>query len=100
MSAPHVAGLAALVIQKYPELSSEEVKYLIKGSSIDLGYPLHHQGVGRIDVPRTLFNGSTPRIIDAGCFHVLGFLGLDLGSCWDAVVGAANGHRKDCTGEY
>jgi len=53
MAAPYVAGLAALVIDRWPALTNEQVKQAIKASSEDIGSagfdPL--TGAGRIYAP-------------------------------------------------
>ena len=50
MATPHVAGAAALILQAHPEFSPEEVKALLKNSTVDLGYDSDTQGAGRIDI--------------------------------------------------
>ncbi len=52
MATPHVAGMAALLKQKWPTLSVSEIKSLIMTSSIDLGYSAVEQGHGRVDAWR------------------------------------------------
>ncbi|MCK4555190.1 MAG: S8 family serine peptidase, partial [Candidatus Aenigmarchaeota archaeon] len=49
MATPHVAGLSALMLQVYPEWSPADVKSVIMGSAIDLGYDMATQGAGRVD---------------------------------------------------
>ena len=63
MATPLVAGAVALLRQKNPSLSPEEIKSLIKFSSKDLGYDINTQGSGRIDIlnavnSRVLFSGD------------------------------------------
>jgi len=49
MATPHVAGLAALLKEKNPDWLPEDIKYTIRTTSDDLGYPVIDQGIGRID---------------------------------------------------
>ncbi len=51
MAAPHVTGTIALMLQANPNLTYEEVYYLLQSSSIDLGEPEYDYvfGYGRID---------------------------------------------------
>ena len=56
MSTPHVAGLAALILARHPELDADGVRALLRGSAEDLGAPGHDAvfGAGRIDAARAL----------------------------------------------
>jgi len=47
MATPHVAGVAALLIQANPSWSSEEVKATIRGTATDLTEKQRVQGMGR-----------------------------------------------------
>lgn len=67
MAAPHVAGLAALVLQLHPTWTSEEVKQVIRQSAVPLGLG----GVngfdstfayGRIDAANALAPGTPPPV--------------------------------------
>ncbi len=49
MATPHVAGMAALIKQKHPNWSAEEIKVAIKNSAIDMGLEKVTQGTGRVD---------------------------------------------------
>jgi subtilisin len=44
---PHVAGLAALILQKHPGLTSDQVGTYIQNSTVNIGDP--KQGHGRVD---------------------------------------------------
>ena len=56
MAAAHVTGAAALLLQKHPELSSFQIKFILGKSSVDLGKPGKDNkfGEGRIDVAGAL----------------------------------------------
>ena len=49
-SAPHVAGLAALILSRRPELSPQSIRGLLIASAVDLGDPGHDNfyGAGRV----------------------------------------------------
>ena len=49
MSAPHVAGVAALLLQARPEMTPEKVKKIIKNTAFDLEQEPIKQGIGEID---------------------------------------------------
>lgn len=54
MAAPHIAGVAALLKQKYPELLVEQIKSLIVSTAVSIDdaggkvYPVAHMGAGRV----------------------------------------------------
>ena len=56
MATPHVAGLAALVIQAHPDWTSTEVKMAIKAKAKNLtsGGDIFTQGQGRVDAVKTV----------------------------------------------
>jgi serine protease AprX len=54
MSAPIVAGAIALLLQKNPKLSPDDVKYMLKKTSINMRYPQNQQGWGLINVDNLL----------------------------------------------
>ena len=47
MAAPVVSGAAALLLEKYPDLTNVEVKIRMKESAEDLGLPKNWQGWGK-----------------------------------------------------
>jgi len=49
MSCPHVAGVAALILQMHPDWTPLEVKMAIRNTAKDLGYDVTLQGWGRVD---------------------------------------------------
>ncbi len=56
MSAPHVSGAAALILQKNQELAPSDVKHLLEETSVDLGPPGRDTsyGSGMIDLKSAL----------------------------------------------
>ncbi len=46
---PHVAGLAALIKQKNPDWSPDQIKYAIRNSAVNLKFKYTEQGYGRVD---------------------------------------------------
>lgn len=66
-SAAYVSGFAALLLSKYPEMSPEEFRQILKASSQDLGEPGYDTayGYGLIDLSRGL---SLCEEIFRGCF--------------------------------
>jgi minor extracellular serine protease Vpr len=57
MSSPHVAGVAALVIQDHPDWSPEQVKAAIMNTAVDLqagSAEVPRQGAGRVDAYRAV----------------------------------------------
>jgi subtilisin family serine protease len=60
MAGPHMTGAMALLKQKFPELSSEELKSVAMGTSVSIAdktkktYLLSQQGAGRIQVDNAL----------------------------------------------
>lgn len=60
MSAPHVAGIAALILSLHPDWSPDEVRAVIRSSARDLDAPGHDRrtGAGLADAARAL---ATPR---------------------------------------
>jgi hypothetical protein len=66
MAAPHVAGLAALLLDKDPSLSPYELKLIIEETSIDRGVagPDPVFGWGRIDAPAAIRYRLSPAVYD------------------------------------
>ena len=59
MAAPHIAGVAALMVQAHPDWTPEEIKAAMMNTAVDLadGSPIPQQGAGRVDAYRAV---STP----------------------------------------
>lgn len=53
-SAPHVAGLAALVLSAQPTMTAAQVQSAIRGGADSIGLASSSQGAGRINVFKTL----------------------------------------------
>ncbi|WP_319003498.1 S8 family serine peptidase [Bacillus shivajii] len=64
MSAPHVAGAAALIKQKNPDWNPEQVKAALMNTALPIAdqdgnqYPPHIQGTGRIQIDKALTTES------------------------------------------
>ena len=54
MASPHVAGLAALLLQAKPETTAEEIKARLISSAIDIGLNPFSQGYGLVNGPSAL----------------------------------------------
>lgn len=54
MATPVVAGAAALLLEKYPDMNNIEVKMRLWNSCEDLGLPENRQGHGRLDLRKLL----------------------------------------------
>ena len=52
MSTPLVAGAAALMLEKKPELTNVQIKMKLKESARDMGLPKNQQGWGELDLER------------------------------------------------
>ena len=49
MATPHVAGVAALMLQMHPNWNPDEIKLGIRNTAVDLNYSISTQGFGRVD---------------------------------------------------
>ncbi|NEE02732.1 S8 family serine peptidase [Phytoactinopolyspora halotolerans] len=57
MASPHVAGVAAMLVQKHPGWDAEQLKDALMSTSFDAGNELFHQGSGRVDAARATGQG-------------------------------------------
>jgi serine protease AprX len=62
MAAPFVAGVCALMLQAYPELTPEEVKEILRRTAVDFGPrgPDTDYGAGRLDAFAALQEAAAP----------------------------------------
>ncbi|NOC81872.1 S8 family serine peptidase [Ruegeria atlantica] len=49
MACPHVAGVAALMLQRNPTLLPADIKAVLMATAVDIGAPTTQQGAGRVD---------------------------------------------------
>ncbi|WP_433438570.1 S8 family peptidase [Nonomuraea sp. CA-141351] len=54
MATPHVAGAAAILVQRHPDWTGQQVKDALMGSAKALPYTPFEQGTGRLDVAAAL----------------------------------------------
>lgn len=67
MAAPHIAGVAALLLQKNHSLSPDDVKRIMKNSAVDTGADVLSQGAGLVNVALALENKiSFPEQVELG----------------------------------
>ncbi|WP_202638144.1 S8 family peptidase [Bailinhaonella thermotolerans] len=68
MATPHVAGVAAILAQKYPDWKAPQYKAALMSTAKDAGHSLQDQGAGRVDTvavtTRTVF--ATTPVVDFG----------------------------------
>jgi len=50
MASPRIAGAIALVLSKYPSLTPDETKLMLKHTAIDMGFSHNKQGWGMLDI--------------------------------------------------
>ncbi|MFA5584674.1 MAG: S8 family serine peptidase, partial [Bacteriovoracaceae bacterium] len=73
MASPHMAGVMALMMQKFPELSPLDHKYILMATAkiikdhTGVRYPVTAQGAGRVDVMKAL---TTKVIPSRGAFSL------------------------------
>jgi serine protease AprX len=54
MSTPMVSGALALLLEKYPNLTPNDVKYRLKLSATDLNQPKNQQGWGLLNIEKLI----------------------------------------------
>jgi subtilisin family serine protease len=65
MSAPHVAGAAAILAQRRPEWTATQLKPALMSTSTHGGHTVYEQGAGRVDVARAVAQdvfAATPNV--------------------------------------
>ena len=74
MATPHVAGLVALILQRYNSLTPKEVKNIITSTAVFLpNYNVYRQGAGRVDA----YNATNAKIIVDPAIISLGLQPID-----------------------
>ncbi|MEX0992905.1 MAG: S8 family serine peptidase, partial [Solirubrobacterales bacterium] len=65
MAAPHVSGLAALILARHPEFTNEQVRQVLRMSADDIEAPGFdvESGYGRINAARALTVDSVPQVM-------------------------------------
>lgn len=64
MAAPHIAGVAALILQENPDYKPEDVKAVMMNTSEDLNkfrkdeYSVHQQGAGRVNAYEAVYDDT------------------------------------------
>ncbi len=64
MATPHVAGAVALLKQKNPDWTPEEIKMVFRNTAVDVGEEVIAQGQGRIDVLEAIEVEGKPMIAE------------------------------------
>jgi subtilisin family serine protease len=60
MATPHAAGVAALLLEAFPELTPTQLKLRMMNTARDLGLDANAQGSGRVDVLQAYVGESPP----------------------------------------
>ncbi|UAL54773.1 S8 family peptidase [Metabacillus dongyingensis] len=68
MATPHVAGAAAILLQKNPDWNGSQLKETLMSTSKKLNYSAFHAGTGRLDVPAALSEVSATGSLSFGFF--------------------------------
>jgi subtilisin family serine protease len=69
MATPHVAGAAAIIAGKHPELTGAQIKTLLMDNANDLGHDIYSQGAGRVDLARAIDPTLTSSRISFGRYE-------------------------------
>jgi minor extracellular serine protease Vpr len=81
MAAPHIAGVAALLKQKYPTLTVDQIKSLIVSTAVSIDnqaavvYPIAHMGAGRVQT----FEAASAKIVFSPATISLGEVAVETG---------------------
>jgi subtilisin family serine protease len=52
MASPHVAAVAAMLVQQHPDWDGQQLKDALMSTSFDAGLDIYQQGAGRVDAAR------------------------------------------------
>jgi subtilisin family serine protease len=63
MATPNVAGVVALLKQKNPAWTPEEIKMALRSTAKDLGYDTNSQGYGRVDILNAANLKGVPSVV-------------------------------------
>ena len=66
MATPHIAGTVALLLQKHPDWTPDEIKRNLKDTSIDLNLRIVEQGSGIINVSDSIKKLDSSQFFDFG----------------------------------
>ena len=81
MAAPHIAGVAALLKQKYPVLTVDQIKSLIVSTAVSIDdqaaavYPVAHMGAGRVQT----FEAASAKAVFSPATVSLGEVAVEAG---------------------
>jgi len=78
MATPHVAGAAALLIQKNPSWTPLEIKMALRNTAVDIGENIITQGQGRIDILETVSLDERPLVAELEAMDYLPFGEVDI----------------------
>ncbi len=54
MSTPMITGAIALLLEKYPKMEPDDIKYALKCCAVDLNFPQNRQGWGMADIKKLM----------------------------------------------
>ena len=68
MATPHVAGAAAILVQRHPDWTGDRLKQVLVNTAKHGSYTAYQQGGGRVDVPKALAATvySSPAVVSIG----------------------------------
>lgn len=66
MASPHIAGVAALILQEHPEYSPFDVKTSLMNTADDLKekYSVYEVGAGRVDAYNAVHTETSFKVLD------------------------------------
>lgn len=75
MASPHVAGVAALIKEKYPDWTPLQIKSALMNTAKETTEPVWHQGAGRINAEKAIL---TPFLFSPGSISLGSVSGTDM----------------------